>query len=653
MNAFIGRIWGGAHTDTRHQVLRRTLALLISLTLVMSACAFSAFAVDPLEPGAGLAVADTAVFSDQSCVGLSLIILPAMTEVEILETAAGAVRIAYYNPDTLIRQTGWIPDDGSLLELRSHLIPGPYYQNVHPDADVLSEPRTNAVLLSRLSEGADIEIVQSTSDWVRIVFRGVNNQRALGWVVRSYIIPKRETPAASPVAVTISGAEATPQPIITMITISQGSIIESDNVDNTPDDPAQAEPTATPTPTQTPPPPETNQPSAEFVVPVGAHTVTLNAPNPEKPTRLTSRPDPYAMSYGDYYNGVMGEYLSYDPTGFVKVRIGTAEGYWPAEYVWVDAPRGMIPSAIPSAQVAQMGTRLNMRAHPNTSSDILAQYMTDQPLEVLAIRGDWVQVRVDGLIGYVAGAYVVKMVNRYVDPNTIPVNPAFNGTFDQSDAEGVSSEGVSSTQVPPSAPTPEPSPDPTPEPIVTTEPTPPSNDNPVSPETPGPDAITDPIAAATPSIADTMRPPDPPESLPPYAVVNPVDGARRLPMLERPDAESRVLCQYNKGVIVTIDAIYNAYFVRVHVGLTYGYMDLASLDTVNVPRNANSYADILPRRKVKRGSRPTIYAAPSTYSDVIGSTSAGATVVVLGVSNMWSHVAVSGRIGYIHNGNLN
>ncbi|MDR2657453.1 MAG: SH3 domain-containing protein, partial [Oscillospiraceae bacterium] len=528
--------------------------------------------------------------------------------------------------------------------LRRHLIPGPYYQNIHPDADVLSEPRPDAVLLGRLAADTRVEIVESTSDWVRIVFKGANGRRSLGWVVRSYIVPRSETPTAAPIPTASADTKPTPPPSITMATVTPeptangGGRIDFPAESSTPLETIKPEPTAAPALTPRPTPMETDgaQEFADFVIPDGAHSVTLNAPNPEKPTRMTSRPDAYSMSYGDYYNGVMGEYISYDPLGYVRVRVGTTVGYLPAAYVWIDAPRGMIPSAIPSARVAQMGTRLNMRSHPNTQAEILAQFLTDQPLEVLAIRDDWMQVRVDGMIGYVASAYAVKMVNRYVDPNTIPINPIFNGNFSDY-AEAAGSAGrtispVSSTLV--ATPTP-------------------------APDHGGQSAATPltPAGVAAPSvsgIADTMRPPDPPESVPPYAVVNPADLSR-LPMLEYPNDGARVLCSYNKGVIVTIDAVYDAFYLRVHVGSTYGYMALASLDTLNVPSGApDVFDDSLPRRTISRAldSRRALHAAPSTYADQLGSCSPGQTVVVLGVTNAWSHVSASGRIGYIRSEDL-
>ncbi|MDR0397089.1 MAG: SH3 domain-containing protein [Oscillospiraceae bacterium] len=567
-------------------VKKRTIASALIIIYALCALAATAFARDALAPGAGMVSVDAAVYADESCAGSSVAILPGLTEAEILETSPGAVRVAYYDPATLLRQTGWIPDDGSVISLRRHLTPGPYYQNIHPDADVLSEPRADAVLLGRLAADANVEIIESTSDWVRVVFITPSRRRAAGWVARPYIVPRREPIAPVPSSIESDIAEPSPSPLVTLIAVTPDSIA------------------ATPEPIPI---------DAEPAAPAVPHTVTLNAPDPDKPTRMTSRPDRYAMSYGDYYNGVTGEYLGYDPAGFVKARVGSAEGYWPVEYVWVDAPRGMIPSAIPSAQVAQMGTRLNMRSHPNTNAEVLAQYITDQPLEILAVRDGWMQVRVDDLIGYVASAYVVKMVNRYVDPNTIPVNPPFDGAFSQ-----------------PVDRTPAPAPNSTA--FASVPPTPQASPAPVS-----------------------ARPPEPPAPLPQYAVVNPV-GEERLSLLERPDGAARVLCQYNKGVIVTIDAAYDAVYVRVHIGLTDGYMPLDSLDTENVPDGAPGvYGESLPRARLKRGDdaqSATLYAAPSEYADRLGTCPPGQTAVILGVTSAWSHVYTGGRIGYVRTARL-
>jgi SH3-like domain-containing protein len=618
------------------------MALLVVL-MTVPICGTTARALDSVAPGAGMVSPGVVVFADQQCADTAVGVISSQIEAEILETAPGVIQIAYYDPDTLLRRTGWVADDGGVVALRRHLTPGPYYQNIHPDADVLSEPRPDAVLLGRLAENVRVEIVESTSDWVRIVFKGANGKRTLGWVVRSYIVPRSEAPTAAPIPTASAGTESTPPPSITMVTITPESTVDGGSgminfpaESSIPTETIKPEPTAAPLLTPRPTPVETDgaQEFADFVIPDGAHSVTLNAPNPEKPTRMTSRPDDYSMSYGDYYNGVMGEYISYDPLGYVRARVGTTVGYWPAAYVWIDAPRGMIPSAIPSARVAQMGTRLNMRSHPNTQAEILAQFLTDQSLEVLAVRNDWMQVRVDGMIGYVASAYVVKMVNRYVDPNTIPINPMFNGNF----SEYAEAAGSASRTISPALPT-----------LEGTSAPDPGGKSATTPLTP--DGIAVPSVSG---IVGTLRPPDPPESVPPYAVVSPADLSR-LSMLEYPNDGARVLCSYNKGVIVTIDAVYDAFYVRVHVGSTYGYMALASLDTLNVPSGApDVFEDSLPRRTISRtlDSRRALYAAPSTYADQLGSCSPGQTVVVLGVTNTWSHVSASGRIGYIRSDDL-
>ncbi|GHU76702.1 hypothetical protein AGMMS49992_22840 [Clostridia bacterium] len=592
------------------------MAFALAVCFVVCAFALSALALDPVEIGAGMVYGSADVFADASCVGIAAVTLPDQTEVEILGAVDGAVRIAYYDPDTLIWRTGYTPGEGSIITLRKHLTPGPHYRNVHPDADVLDAPREDAVLLGRLAEGVDVEVYESTSEWVRVIIRDASGRRTLGWVIRSFIVPKPRPPEVTPISATISGVEPASTPEVVFVKITSAPTAS-------PDDPAiiQEDPTASPTATASPEPKAPERP----------HSVTLNAPNPEKPTKLGSRPDEYAMSYGDYYNGVVGEYISYNPEGWVEVRIGTAVGYWPAAYVWIDAPGGMVPSAIPSASVAQMSTRLNVRSYPSTNAEVLAQFLTDQPLEVLAIRDDWAQVRVDDLIGYVARAYVVKMVNRYVDPNTIPNNPPFYGTFDEA------VEVFNPASAPTSTPTPEPSPTPA-RSLLTLSAAVPT-------VTPDP----------TPSAAERLRPSNPPENLPKYALVNPASG-QRASLMEAPSTNARVAGYYYKDVCVTIDAVYDAQWIKVSIGHTTGYIQLQQLDIGRIPKGApNVYPDSLPRRRVKyTKDSPSLelFAAPNALADQLGSCSVGQTVQVLGISGSWSHIVSSGRIGYLRTENL-
>lgn len=71
---------------------------------------------------------------------------------------------------------------------------------------------------------------------------------------------------------------------------------------------------------------------------------------------------------------------------------------------------------------------LNLRPSPDTSQPPLTLLSHATPLDVLDDRGDWLRVRVDGLIGYVYAAHVL----RRLDP--LPPDPITDGLQENKDA---------------------------------------------------------------------------------------------------------------------------------------------------------------------------------------------------------------------------
>jgi uncharacterized protein YgiM (DUF1202 family) len=528
---------------------------------------------------------DAPVYVDPSEEAYTVARLADNTEVEVLEGGGDWVRVAYYNPSTYQRADGWV-NAAYVINLRTHLTPGPYYINLHDAADVLDRPSASGILLGRIPEGELLDVVASTSEWVQIVFPNPNGTRGTGWVKRPYVVPY-----AAPIA-------QTPEPRVSADASSS---------------PAVRYPIAVVTPA-----PTDNASSFADQYPPGTHTVTLNSKNPESPVKLRKRPNEYAASVGEYYNGVVGEYLSYDVSGWVETRIGSAVGYWPVEDVWVDAPPGAVPSAIPSAHVVELkvGSHLNLREYPSTSAYTLESYDSGTELEILAVADSWLHVRVNGVIGYMYGQYVTRIVNRYVDPRTIPQNPPFAGAVDsiEQDADLEILDKPAAQATPTAAP-----------------------------------AVDDVIPTTRPTIVVTPK-----IALPPYAVISNPSGAR-LNLREQPNADSRSLGLYNNGVCVTIDASYDGEWVKVSIGTTSGYMALDYLDTQNIPDGApKSYPSSIPRaRLVRTGSGSIImYAAPNDISDQLGSFAPGTQAIVLGVGQIWSQVVISGKIGYVRNENL-
>ena len=600
-------------SSLRKPVHVRALACMLAI-LCAAIPLVCARALDPVSPGAATVYNGAApVYSTPADEYAPIAVLADQTEVEVLDGGGEEwAHIAYYHPETYRRESGWMQAQ-SLINLRTHLKPGPYYINLHEGADVLRTASANGVLIGRIQRDARLDVVASTSDWVEIVFPQANGQLGTGWIKRPYVVPY--TPSA--------------------IVSTPGTITSADNNNYITDEiytsPVQV--IAAPSDTQ----PAASTTTFDSIYPPGMTTVTLNAQNPEHAVKLRRKPDAYATSLGLYYSGVVAEYLSYDQSGWVQVRIGTAVGYWPVEDVWLNAPPGAVPSAIPTGRVVELksGSSLHMREYPNVDSYSLQRFVSGTEVEILASADSWFQVRVnDSAIGYMYSQYVGRIVTQYIDQNTVPRNPPFNGAAEEAGRDADQEEPGVSTAAAQDGWTPVPTPD---------------IGGWASPLTSDDSAVfTNPTVVVSDGDDANAR------ALPPYAVIRNRSGGR-LNLRERPDASSQSLGQYYNGVCVTINSSYDNEWVNVSIGLTSGYMTLDYLDTVNVPKGAPKvYAAEIPRMRLIRAGSGSIsmYAAMNALSDELGSFSPDTQAIVLGVGQAWSHVVVSGRVGYIRNENL-
>ena len=589
----------------------RRKASAVILLLILALFPLAAKSLDPVQIGAGIITNhSTPVFQSPQIGNLmnGVEVNPAFlsidTEVAVITGGDEWVEIAYYSMDTYERRTGWIHAI-NVMNLRNHLTPGSHYKNIHDNADILDAPKSTGALLGRLPGDEQVDVVASTSEWVQIVYPKTG-RRGLGWVRRSYVVPE------------FKGVPLTSDPSL----IPSPENTKNANTDIDPDAPIITPNPAVSIPAVTPPP----QVNLDFLTTKGAaHTVTLNAPDTGAPTPLRRGADAYASIAANYYNGVIGEYISYDVSGWVQVRIGTAVGFFPVDSVWVDAPPGIIPSAIPSAQVGELkqGSHLNVREYPNINSVVLDQLSSGVEIEVLAENcgsdRSWLHIRTPDLVGYVAVQYTTNMVHRYVDPRTIPSNPAFSGELG---ASLVIDETYSDTQ-------------------------PEGQDADITIDQPIVDNIpVIPMQTYTPSYTVPI--------LPRYAIVNNPSGGM-LNLRQSPSMDSMSLGLYHNGVRVSIDASYDEKWVRVSIGLTSGYMSLDYLQITNVPEsNSYTYPPSVPRSTLTRSgsSGLTVYAAPSDLSDRLGSYDSGTNVTVLGEYNIWYHVYIQGHVGYIRKENV-
>ena len=591
------------------------------MLVILAALPVCAWSLDPARVGAGIiTINDTPVFQtpqngQQGGADGNPRLLALNMEVAILTGGNEWVEIAYYAPSAYERKTGWVRA-ANVMNLSSHLTPGPNYVNIHNNADVLDSPRPTGSLLGRLAENERVDVVASTSEWVQIVFSNFD-KKVLGWIRRSYVVPLSTPIAPSP----------TPS-------VTDPSLVTPNGDENPLPGVMPGIPDVSPTPPATmpsvTPPPREN---LDYLTTKGAaHTVTLNAPNPEAPTPLRRTANEYAARLGDYYNGVIGEYIAYDDDGWVQVRIGTAVGFFPADCVWVDAPPEIIPSAIPSARVVVMSSHLNVRQYPNINAVNIGQLLGSTEFDVLAKSGEWLHIRTNDLVGYVAAKYTTHLTVRYVDPRTIPKNPEFRGelgsplvmdeTYDTSpNGQDADIEQVEWT-----------------DPAVTVDP------------------VYMPPVEPIRQDAHSYSPSNIVPKLPRYAIVrNPSGGM--LNLRQGPSTDSLSLGLYYNGVRVAIDASYDDKWVRVSVGLTSGYMSLDYLQITDVPSgNSYTYPQTVPRSTLTSargaGSGLVLHAAPSDLSDYLASYSSGTTVTILGEYGSWLHVYIQGRIGYVRHANV-
>ncbi|MDR2504581.1 MAG: SH3 domain-containing protein [Oscillospiraceae bacterium] len=556
--------------------------ILAALCVIISAIPLGVLSAgaDIVSVGAAIiSVDDTPVFTkpltdDDPIEEATPYLIAINTEVAVLTGGGEWAQIAYYSPKTLVRMSGWV-QAANLFNLRSHLVPGPNYINLHDGAFVLRTPEAQGYSLGRLSASQQLDVVSSTSDWVQIVYRhdGISE---LGWVKRPYVVPEFAPLAATPMPLAVLGVTEEPQ--------------------------NAAVPAA---------PAATMSPSDRTTSNNAAHTVTLNASDPSVTTTLRRTPDAYGVSAGEYYNGAVGEYLSY-VEGWVEVRVGMTRGYFPAASVWVDAPAGSVPSALPSTTV-NVNSRLNLRQDASTRYDEITKLDPGTELEVLGRMGPWLHIRTADTsqtiyVGYVYDEFVGRLSMRFVELSAIPENPAFNGVLETAEVVDYTEQTKGEGQ----------------------------------------DADLPSEQGASPTATAQVSPPFSAAAypqLPPYAVIGSKSGGK-LNLRREPGTESLSLGLYNAGVRVAIDARYDETWVLVSIGTASGYMALEYLNlNAGGAESYYTYPDNVPRAYLTQYS--TAYAGPSDLADTVGSYGAGTAVIVLGEYTVWKHVSINGKMGYV------
>lgn len=109
-----------------------------------------------------------------------------------------------------------------------------------------------------------------------------------------------------------------------------------------------------------------------------------------------------SASLGRYYPGAVARVLSQPDRGWVKLGIGTLEGYMKAENLLFDPLPGTVADVLPKVSVAYKdGNSLTMRAAQSFKSEDIGAYSNGTQVRVLGFTDDFAQVIApDGKLGF-------------------------------------------------------------------------------------------------------------------------------------------------------------------------------------------------------------------------------------------------------------
>lgn len=153
--------------------------------------------------------------------------------------------------------------------------------------------------------------------------------------------------------------------------------------------------------------------------PADGYASAVIAPkNPEERPVLRAQPRSGGTSLGRYYPGVLARVLSQPDKGWVKLGIGSLEGYMQAEHLSFDPPPGSVADLLPRVSVAYKdGPSLTMRGAQSFKSEKIGAYRNGTEVKVLGFTDDFAQVLApDGKLGF--------MMAWGLDPQPFAAAPA-------------------------------------------------------------------------------------------------------------------------------------------------------------------------------------------------------------------------------------
>lgn len=175
----------------------------------------------------------------------------------------------------------------------------------------------------------------------------------------------------------------------------------------------------------------------------------VNSPDPLTRVPLYQKASSKAKTNGKYYNGAVVQVLKAPEKTFVKVRIGSLEGYMKTELLALDAPFGSIVPTIPSPQVQNPKyAGLTLRAGPSYKAEKQGSEGNGSHVRVLGIRDDFAHVILeDGRVGFMeASSLSPQPIYADLDPGVYTPEPkGMETVIDNPDGQGAHLRAKGST----------------------------------------------------------------------------------------------------------------------------------------------------------------------------------------------------------------
>ncbi|MCM3619265.1 SH3 domain-containing protein [Sutcliffiella horikoshii] len=129
--------------------------------------------------------------------------------------------------------------------------------------------------------------------------------------------------------------------------------------------------------------------------------------------RMRSGPGTNFSVVGTLHSSASAVQYLEENENWVKVHFDGVEGWVAKEYVTIAAKKQEAPAEQPAepseeaqGKVAIITTDgLNIRSEPSTQGEVLGSLSDGQQVEVLAIRGEWINISYDGTVGWVHSDY--------------------------------------------------------------------------------------------------------------------------------------------------------------------------------------------------------------------------------------------------------